>query len=129
MSAGGFVKAKYAASYDGGGNIHPIRVQPETIACTIAGIGNAQPAGTVTNPISALVSRGRRARGLICRTVTLRSPVSDQVTGYLAGGLTTIPALSQSFFEQAAIATNLTVVSYNGISTYKVAYVTDERVR
>jgi len=129
MSAGGFVKSKYAASYDGGGNIHPIRVQPETIACEINGVANEPPDGNINNPISALVSRGRRARGLIARTVTLRSPVSDQVSGYLAGGLTTIPCLNESFFTQASLATNLTVVGYNGIATYKVAYVTAERVK
>lgn len=129
MSAGGFVKAKYAASYDADSNIHPIRVQPETITCEINGVANDEPAGDITNPISALVSRGRRARGLIARTVTLVSAVTGQPTGYKAGGFTTIPCLTEAFYEQAALATNLTTVSYNGVSTYKVAYVTDERVK
>lgn len=129
MSAGGFVKSKYAASYDVGSNIHPIRVQPETITCTIGGVANSEPAGAINNPISAVVSRGRRARGLVCRTVTLVSPTSDQVQGYKAGGLTTIPCLTEAFFEAASIATNTTVVSYNGIATYKVSYVSEEKVR
>lgn len=129
MSAGGFVKAKYAASYDAGSQIHPIRVQPETLTCTVNGIENDEPVGAITNPISALVSRGRRARGLIVRTVTLVAATEGQPAGYKAGGLTTIPALTQSFFDECVNATNTTVVSYNGVATYKVAYVSDEKVR
>lgn len=129
MSAGAFLKSKYAASYDAGSQIHPIRVQPETTTCTVNGVQNTAPVGAITNPISALVSRGRRSRGLIVRTVTLVAPTDGQPTGYKAGGLTTIPCLTQTFFNECINATSTTVVSYNGVATYKVAYVSDEKVR
>lgn len=129
MSAGAFLKSKYAASYDAGTQIHPIRVQPETTTCTVGGVQNDEPVGAITNPISALVSRGRRSRGLIVRTVTLAAAVDGQPTGYKAGGLTTIPCLTEAFYNACVAATTTTVVSYNGVATYKVAYVSDEKVR
>jgi len=129
MSAGAFVKTRYAASYGAGTAIHPIRVQQETIDCTIATIENNPPTGAITNPISAVVSRGRRSRGLIVRTVTLEAPVTGQPTGYKPGGLTTVPALNAAFYAAAEGADDETEVSYNGVTGYKVAYVSQELVR
>lgn len=129
MSAGEFSKTKYAASYGDGTAIHPIRVQPETVTCTVGGVANTAPAGAVNNPISALVSRGRRSKGLIVRTVTLVAPATSPPTGYKPGGLTTIPCLTETFYEACAVATDATTVSYNGSTTYKVSYVSDEKVR
>jgi len=129
MSAGVFTKTKYAASYGGGTEIHPIRVQPETITCTVNSVANSAPAGAVTNPISALVTRGRRAKGLIVRTVTLRAPATGQPTGYKPLGLTTIPCLTEAFFNACAAATDATTVSYLGVTGFTVSYVSDERVR
>lgn len=129
MSAGAFVRTKYAAAYGGGTNIHPIRVQQETIDCDIGGTDNAPPAGAINNPISAIVSRGRRAKGLIVRTVTLETPTTSPPTGYKPGGLTTIPCLTEAFFNAADAATDETVVTYNGNANYKVAYVSQELVR
>lgn len=129
MSSGAFSKSKYAASYGDGTNIHPIRVQPETITCSVNSVANTAPTGAVTSPISALVSRGRRARGLIVRTVTLRADATTPPTGYKPGGLTTIPCLTTAFFNACAAATDTTTVSYLGSTNWKVSYVSDEKVR
>lgn len=116
MSAGAFTISRYAASYDT--EIHPIRVQPETLAAAIGATTNAAPTGSVTNPISAVVSRGRRARGLIPRTVALRAPATGQPDGYLPNGITVIPALQESFFNAAIAGVNVTYLG----STFTVAF-------
>ena len=102
MSAGAFVTSKYSATYDTSA-IHPIRVQPETIAATIGVITNAAPTGEVNNPIQARVSGGRRSIGLVARSVTLRasSTASDVPDGYALGGITRIPALTTAFYDAA----------------------------
>ena len=129
MSAGAFVRARYQASYGKGREIHPIRVQPETVTLDVGGVTNALPEDAISNPISALVSRGRRSRGLIVRTVTIQAPISDQPDGYLPGGLTTLPCLTETFFQACAAADDTTVVNYLGVSGYSVSYVSDELVK
>lgn len=78
MSSGPFVKnARYELD---NGDIAPIRVQPETLALTINGVANASSADAVTTASSAVVSRGKRAKGINARTVTV---VFDSApTGY-----------------------------------------------
>lgn len=128
MSAGAFVRSKYEASY-ANNRVHPIRVQPETITLEVGGIANTPPADAISIPISALVSRNRRARGLIVRTVTLQAPATNPPAGYLANGLTTLPCLTEAFFDACAAADDSTTVDYLGVSGYSVAYVSDEKVR
>lgn len=108
MSAGAFLIRRYAASYGAGDQVHPIRVQPETIAATIDGTANAQASGALTNPISAVVSRGKRGKGLIARAVTLRAPESNAPDGYKPGGTTIIPALSTAFYNKAVAGASCT---------------------
>jgi hypothetical protein len=98
MSAGGFTVTRYSATYDST-EIHPIRVQPETLLASVGGTANSAPSGSVTNPISARVTGGSRTLGLIARKVRLRLPPTGQPTGYLAGGVITIPALNQTFYN------------------------------
>jgi len=88
MSAGQFQIVGYQASYDTA-EIHPIRVQPETLELTVT-IGGTDvvntPAdlSTATSPISAVVSRGKRSRGLNARTITVEFPIpTTPPTGYL----------------------------------------------
>ena len=126
MSAGRFTGSRYQATYGAGTAIHPIRVQPETITLSIDSIANDPPAGAITNPISAVVSRGRNARGLRPRTVTLRAPDTSPPDGYLAGGVTTIPLLQQAIFTAAANADDETPVSYLGVTTWTVVGVSAE---
>lgn len=129
MSAGAFTRTKYQASYGDGTAVHPIRVQDTTLTCSVGGVDNDPPAGAISNPISAVVSRGRRSKGLVVRTVTLEAPTTSPPTGYKPGGLTTIPCLTQAFFDACEAADDSTTVSYNGSTTYKVAYVSAESVK
>lgn len=101
MSAGRFSRTRYAASYDTDA-IHPIRVQPETLALATVGgtpVTNAAPGGAINNPISALVTLGRRARGLRPRSITIQ--LADGVTpptGYIAGSVARVPILTEALF-------------------------------
>lgn len=128
MSAGSFVKARYGASYGNGNQVHPIRVQPETVTCDVGGTTNDLPSDDINNPISVVVSKGRSQKGLKCRTVTLRSPISNPPEGYLPGGLTTIPCLTETFFDACAQADDTVDVTYLGVSGFSVSFVSDEKV-
>ena len=95
MSQGQFTRSRYQAN---NGAIHPIRVQPETIAAVIDGNANAAPAGAVTVGLSARVSQSRRAFGLTPRQVTLAwtGAVPD---GYDPRGTIRIPILTSANFD------------------------------
>lgn len=124
MSAGAYTIAKYQASYGAGGEIHPIRVQPETIAAAIGSVTNAEPAGAQTNPIQARVSGGRRQIGLQARFVVLRAPSGSEPDGYLPNGLTRIPALTETFYNAATKGVDVTYLG----TTYTVVSRGRERV-
>lgn len=103
MSAGSFVRSRYA---DDAGVVHPIRVQPETLALTIGGTANAAPAGAIgAGQVSAKVSGSSRSLGLTARKVrvTFSGAVPD---GYKAGSVITLPWLVNTTF--GAISPNAT---------------------
>lgn len=112
MSAGTFVRSRYQATYDTNA-IHPIRVQPETIAASIGGTANDPPAGAANSPISALSSIGSRARGLKPRMINIQFPATGQPTGYKALGVTSIVALTAEFW---ALAVNGAAITYLGVT-------------
>lgn len=124
MSAGAFQISKYQASYGGGAEIHPIRIQPETLSATIDGTANAAPTAVQTNPIQARVAGGKRQIGLLARYVTLQAPATGQPTGYQGGGVTRIPALTETFYNKATKGASCT---YLGV-TYTVVSRSRERV-
>lgn len=100
MSAGEFLKSKYQASYGAGTQIHPIRVQPETIVADFADGTNEPPTGAVNNPISAIISRGAKAKGLRPRFVTIKLQASaTPPEGYKALAITRIPILTSGVFN------------------------------
>lgn len=80
MSAGVFTRSRYE---DDDNEIHPIRVQPETLAATFSSVANAAPAGAVTSSISAQVTGSRRGLGLFARYVTVVFTATPP-TGYAA---------------------------------------------
>lgn len=129
MSAGAFTKTRYSADYGDGNQIHPIRVQPETVSLVVATQENTAPTGAATSPISAVVSRGKRARGLRPRLIALRTPATGQPANYLPNSITIVPALNKAIYAAAESADDDTDVSYNGVSGYKVAYVLKEEAR
>ena len=108
MSAGEFVRSRYESN---AGNIHPIRVQPETIAAEI-GSANAAPAAGVDVAISAKVSGGRRELGLIARKVRLAFTAAPPA-GYAEDSIVTIPILTPAVFNAIAVGQTGT---YQGVA-------------
>lgn len=116
MSAGAFTNSKYSASYGDGSNIHPIRVQPETIEATGNAEDNDPPAGDISNPISVLSSKSRRSPGIHPRYVRIRL-TGAAPTGYSENSVLRLVCLNQAFYE--AIAAKGTAVTYLG-TTWEV---------
>ena len=117
MSSGTFLRSRYAATWDTGA-IHPIRVQPETIAMALTSnttTTNAPPSGAINNPISAMVSRPLRGKGLRPRKVTLQL-TGTAPTGYANGSVVSLPVLNTTLF---AALTNGVSVNYLG-TTWEV---------
>jgi hypothetical protein len=113
MSAGLFLRSRYQADYDGGTTtIHPIRVQPETLEFNSGLLDNDPPAGAVTNPISAVVSLGKRQKGLRPRTVTIEV-FGTAPSGYSATSRTTIPILTSTVFTSIAVGSTVTYLAAN----------------
>lgn len=82
MSAGRFEDGKYQAS---GGGIFACRAQPESKQLVLNGVSNAYPAGDVDQPYPIRLRVGKRTRGLVPRTVTVRF-TGAVPAGYLEGG-------------------------------------------
>lgn len=96
MSTGSFVNTRYE---DGAaGDIHPIRVQPETLTLDITGTTNAAPTGTINSERRAFVS-SRRRRGAVCaRLIGLKVTASGE-NGYLVGSTLYVPILRPATFS------------------------------
>lgn len=118
MSAGVFINnARYETNR---GEIAKIRVQPETLQLELDGVQNEQAAGAITLPVSAVVSKGRRSRGLNARIVRI-AWIGAAPAGYDARGIITLPWLNPNTFDQldeGAVGTYLTFpVRYVGKTT------------
>jgi hypothetical protein len=108
MSAGAFVRARYEASY-AAGVIHPIRVQPETLAAvttTATPVTNTGVVAAATSPISALGSLSNRKKGLKPRMVSLQV-AGTPPTGYAAGSRTELIALRIAFYNDCNIGATI----------------------
>lgn len=127
MSSGAFTTVGYQASYSATA-IHPIRVQPETLdlEVTIGGTtvaNTAESVGDVNNPISAVVSRGRRSKGLNSRLIRITfgdTPPTD----YRPFSTIALPALNPALLA----APNGAVGTYLG-SAITVAGTSPETIR
>lgn len=98
MSQGKFVTKSYAADYELAAN-HPIRVQPETLTLAFGPNTNGDAIGAINNPISAVVSLGRRNLGLRPRMVTFKFDEDAAPEGYEDMGLITLPWLQRAGFN------------------------------
>jgi len=128
MSAGRFTSSFYSASYGGGEQVHPIRVQPETLLAGVGSITNGPAVTTITNPISALVSRNRGSLGLLARIIYLELAVeAAPPEGYSNRSRTKIPCLTAEFYN-AAIAPGDPEITYLG-TQWNVAGSSDEEAR
>jgi hypothetical protein len=124
MSQGAFEIRKYACQATG--TSHPIRVQPETLAITLDGTANAEPAGDAVLP-SAQVSQSKRSLGINARTITFKFPEGGAPTGYKELSPITVPWLQNNTVFVEAIP-GITPVSAYG-STAILVSTTPEKVR
>jgi hypothetical protein len=97
LSSGPFVFRGYQAQYEADA-FHPIRIQPETedLVLNINGTdvqNDGVAASATTNPISARVSGSRRGIGLYAALLRFTWDATPP-TGYLAGGVLTLPAMN-----------------------------------
>jgi hypothetical protein len=126
MSAGSFLRSRYQASWDTD-QIHPIRVQPETIAMADSGsptTTNSAPTGSITIPISAHVSGGTRSLGLIPRKFSLEL-TGTAPTGYVTGSRVSLPILTESFYNAVSVNDEVTYLG----TTWQVISKTPESTR
>jgi hypothetical protein len=106
MSSGAFTDSFYESNELG--SVHPIRVQPETLALTLGGQANTAPSGTGAIGPSAQVSRGKRSIGINARTVTVR--LTAALANYATGATITLPWLDPATF--ADITAKVTTGTY-----------------
>lgn len=83
MSTGPFINAFYESDI---GEVHNIRIQPETAALVIDGTTNTIPAGPADNAQPIKVSDGQRALGVIPRKVRVRFLTATTSGGVIAAG-------------------------------------------
>lgn len=116
MSAGEMLYTRYT---DDNGNIHPIRVQPETVTPWNPDV--EQPATVGFGRVR--ISGSRRGIGTFARTVTLRAQTSP--AGYRARSVTTLPVFT--FEAWSALAADAEV-AYLG-QTWNVVGKRQEKIR
>lgn len=125
MSQGNFVRSRYPSTLTG--EIHPIRVQPETLAMALTSSTTTTNAGStsaISNPISADVSRGDRELGLRPRLATL-AILGTPPTGYSSSSVVRLPILNETLFAALTIGTS---VNYLG-TTWEVVSTTPESAK
>lgn len=116
---GSYVRARYETD---SGQIHPCRVQPESIIATI----NPLPAGQVTNEGSVNMTPSRRRNGISARYVTLTwNEGATPPTGYKPGGFLRLSILTPTAYQ--SLVTGQTF-QYQG-STVVVVGKNPEKIR
>lgn len=96
MSQGQFQYSKYET--DEGDDIHPIRIQPETLTLQVNGATNTAPAGDKTSQISANATGSLRQNGLNARRVRIRFG-DDPPQGYKPNSIITLPVLRKAAYD------------------------------
>lgn len=95
MSAGEFGVANY---FTDNGGVCNIRIQPETLGCTVGGQTNSNIAGTVDQEASAIASAGK-GNGVFARRVNMVFTAAPP-SGYSPGARVSVPWLVQSTWAQ-----------------------------
>ena len=118
MSQGSFIIGRYEAD---SGEIHPIRIQPETITDW-----NSAPTGAQTNRSYFRARPSKRRYGQFARYVTLGRTVGSADGPFTSAKVTiTVPVLTLDDYDDL---TEGQEVSYQGV-TFSVVSKTDERRR
>lgn len=96
MSAGNFVRSRYQTSSENGGGIHPIRVQPETLALVIGGVTNSATTDAIDRQTTARSRKGSNAYGVGARCVVLEFTGASP-DGY-SGDPVAVPVMTPAAF-------------------------------
>lgn len=94
MSAGAFILSRYQAD---NGDIHPIRIQPETALANVGGV-NSPPAGAADVAVFARTGGGKREYAKKARSVSVRF-TGAAPDGYAPNTTLRIPILTSSIFD------------------------------
>ncbi len=113
MSTGSFVDSIYRSNKPDQ-NLHPIRVQPETLTLTLGGTENTAPAGPATSELRAFSSSRKRRGAVNARKVGLEVTASGP-NGYLLGSQIYVPWLNPATFYDVTLEDDVTG-TYNGAS-------------
>lgn len=116
MSSGIFTTTSYASNTLG--DVHRIRLQPETLALTLGGTANAAPSGTAVLP-SAQISKSKRALGINARTVTIKFGPGDAPDGYKDDSPITLPWLQNNSAFLTSVP-GITAVTYLSVAAILV---------
>lgn len=119
MSAGAFGIANY---FTDKGGVCRIRIQPETLGCTVGGETNSNIAGTVDQEASAIASSGR-GNGVFARRVNLVF-TGAAPTGYAANARVSVPWLVKSSYDNITKGDEGTYLG----ATVRVTGKTNERI-
>lgn len=117
MSTGPFLLANYASALTG--NVHPIKIQPETAQLSVDGVQNAIPAGPADDPRQAIVSR-RRGIGLFAAKVGFRVTVAG-TSGFPVGSIHYIPWLNATTLA-GVVAPKYQPAEYQGATGRIIGY-------
>lgn len=109
MSTGAFIFSRYRSWYTT--DVHPIRIQPETLTLTIGTTSNAAPTAAVDNNQRVVVSGGRRI-GIRPRKLGVRITDGGE-NDYLVGSVIYVPWLNDATFFTVAAQAGATG-TYNG---------------
>lgn len=100
MSSGAFQSAKYETN---SGAVLKCRVQPETLAFTIASVTNDATAAAIDTPGSARMTGGRRKLGVTARAVYINFD-DGAPAGYKDGVTYSVPCLQEAIYDAAETA-------------------------
>lgn len=123
MSTGAFIESFYENGLNG--DIHPIRIQPETAALTIGGTENTPPAGPATSELRAFSSQRNRRGAVNARKIGFEVTAAPAGT-YEVGSTIYLPILQPATLAAMLFPPNQTG-TYNG-ATIRVVGSSPERV-
>jgi hypothetical protein len=124
MSTGSFVDSIYQSNKPSS-NLHPIKVQPETLTLTLDGTANTAPAGPTTSELRAFSSSRKRRGAVNARKVGLEV-TSAGPNEYKVGSQIYVPWLDPDTFYTVTLGDNITG-TYNGAGV-KVIGSSEEKI-
>lgn len=109
MSSGKFISSKYQTDEE---NVHPCRIQEETLGFISGGIANAAPVAPINREASARMSSSQKRKGVNARTVRIRFTTAPDE--YKQDSILTVPILDKTNWDGYKIGTACTYLSTAG---------------